>query len=459
MGSGGHSGLSTQHSGLVTLSPLSNRRSLLTVLGLTFGLAVTVGNIIGAGILRTPGDIAAQLPTFWPFISVWIIGGLYALLGANALAELGTRVPRSGGQYVFVRQALGDYAGLVVGWSDWVSTCGTIAAVSIVVGEYSIVLFPALRAVEVVALAVIAALTLVQWAGVKWGGVAQDLTSVLKAIAFLILIAACFWLGGRSPTAQAIEPLHEGSLLFAYIIALQAVIYTYDGWNAVIYFSEEVKDAGRNIPRSMFGGVASVIVIYLLLNIAFMRVVPLGSIAGSKLAAGVVAQYLFGHYGDTVLRALTIVALISAVNSNVLMAPRVLFALSRDGLFWHRATEVNEGGTPDVALLFSSLLGAVFVASGRFEQVIAVLAFFFVANYTLSFTSLFVLRRRQADAPYRAKGHPFTTALALIASVAFLIGAAISDTRNSVYALIVLALTVPVYLLVKWRPNTDSTRG
>src|SRR5881227_3510785 len=140
-----------------------------------------------------------------------------------------------------------------------------------------------------------------------------------------------------------------------------------------------------NIPRSMFGGVAGVIFIYLLLNLAFLRVVPLGSIAGSKLAAGVVAQTLFGPYGDTILRALTIVALISALNSNVLMAPRVLFAMSRDGLFWHRATEVNKGGTPDVALLFSSLLAAVFVRSGRVELVIAVLAFFFVANYTLSF--------------------------------------------------------------------------
>ena len=436
----------------------------MTVLGLTFGLAVTVGNIIGAGILRTPGDIAAQLPTFWPFLSVWIIGGLYALLGANALAELGTRVPRSGGQYVFVREALGDYAGLVVGWSDWVSTCGTTAAVSIVIGEYLIVLFPALRAVEVVALAVIAGLTLVQWAGVKWGGLAQDLTSFLKAIAFLILIAACFWLGGRNPAAHTIVPLREGSLLLAYIVALQAVIYTYDGWNAIVYFSEEVKEPERNIPRSMFGGVVTVIVIYLLLNVAFLRVVPLGSIAGSKLAAGVVAQSLFGPYGDPVLRALTIVALLSAVNSNVLMAPRVLFAMSRDGLFWHRATEVNKGGTPDVALLFSSLLAAVFVASGRFEQVIAVLAFFFVANYTLSFTSLFVFRRRLAvggwplaDGTYRAKGHPFTTALALIASAAFLIGAVVSDTRNSIYALIVLALTVPVYLLVK-RPTANGQR-
>jgi APA family basic amino acid/polyamine antiporter len=368
-------------------------------------------------------------------------------------------VPRSGGQYVFVREALGDYAGLVVGWSDWVSTCGTMAAVSIVVGEYAIVLFPALRAVEVVALAVLAALTLVQWVGVKWGGLAQDLTSVLKAIAFLILIAACFWLGARNPAAPAIEPLREGSLLLAYIVALQAVIYTYDGWNAIIYFSEEVKEAERNIPRSMFGGVATVIAIYLMLNISFLRVVPLGSIAGSKLAAGVVAQHLFGPYGDTVLRALTIVALISAVNSNVLMGPRVLYAMSRDGLFWRGAADVNKGGTPDVALLISSLLAAVFVVSGRFEQVIAVLAFFFVANYALSFTSLFVMRRREGSAPYRAKGHPFTTGLALVASVAFLIGAVISDTRNSLYALVVLALTVPVYFLLRWRPNTNSNRG
>jgi APA family basic amino acid/polyamine antiporter len=250
------------------------------------------------------------------------------------------------------------------------------------------------------------------------------------------------------------------------------VVYTYDGWTAIIYFSEEVKDPRRNIPRSMFGGVASVIVIYLLLNIAFLRVVPLGSIAGQNLAAGVVAHHLFGPYGDTVLRALTMIALLSAVNSNVLMAPRVPFAMARDGLFWRGATEVNKGGTPDVALLFSSLLAAVFVISGRFEQVIAVLAFFFVANYALSFISLFVLRRRDslavgrsplaeaasangqpstANEPYRAKGHPFTTALALLASIAFLVGAVVSDTRNSLWALVVLALTVPVYLLVKRR--------
>ena len=439
--------------------PGPTRHNLLTVLGLTFGLAVIVGNTIGAGILRTPGDIAAHLPSFWPFISVWIVGGLYALLGANALAELGTMVPKSGGQYVFVRHALGNYAGFVVGWSDWISTCGTTAAVSIVLGEYAVILFPELRAVEVIALAVLAALTVVQWFGVRWGGIMQDITSLLKALAFLILIAACFYLGHREPGATALEVMPEGSVLLAYILALQAVIYTYDGWTAVIYFSEEVKDSGRNIPRAMFGGVMAVMAIYLLLNIAFLRVVPLATLAGEKLAAGVVAQHLFRPHGDTILRALTIAALFSAVNSNVLMAPRVLFAMSRDRLFWRGAAEVNKGGTPDVSLLLSSLMAAAFIVSGRFDQVIAVLAFFFVANYTLSFISFFVLRSREPNAPrpFRAIGHPFTTGLALLASIAFLAGAVISDTRNSMYALIVLAVSFPIYLLVGRNKANDDT--
>lgn len=418
---------------------------------MTFGLAVTVGNMIGAGILRTPGDIAAQLPTFWLFLAVWVVGGLYALLGANALAELGTLVPQSGGQYVFVRRALGDYAGLVVGWSDWISTCGTTAAVSIVVGEYMLVLFPHLRGIEPIALAVIAILTVIQWFGVRWGGWTQDATSLLKALAFLFLIGACFYFGTRHPTEASIETEREGSMAIAFILALQAVIYTYDGWTAVIYFSEEVKDSGRNIPRAMFGGVLAVMAIYLLVNVAFLRVVPLGSLAGQKMAAGVVAHHLFGAYGDPILRVIMIVSLLSAVNSNVLMAPRVLFAMSRDQLFWRGAAEVNKGGTPDIALLISSFLAAVFVVSGKFEQVIAILAFFFVANYALSFTSLFAMRRSAPDAPrpFRAIGHPFTTALALLASVAFLIGAVISDTRNSLYAVGVLVLTIPLYLLVR----------
>ena len=431
-----------------------SRGHLLAVLGVGFGLAVTIGNAVGAGILRTPGVIASHLQTFWLFLSVWVVGALYAFLGANALSELGTLVPRSGGQYVFVRRGLGDYPGFIVGWSDWISTCGTTAAVAIVVGEYTLGLFPAVRTAHVVALVVVAVFTLVQWLGVRGGAAVQNVTSLVKAVALVLFIMACFALGVRSPAAPTVAIADfEGSLFVAFILALQSVIYTYDGWSAVIYFSEEVKDYGRSIPRAMFSSLAVITVLYLLINVAFLCVVSLPTIAGSNFAAGVVIEHLFGVTGQVALRALVVLVLLSAVSANTLMAPRVVYAMSKDGLFWRGAREVNPGGTPDIALLLSSLLAALFIITNTFETVIAKLAFFFVANYALSFITLFVLRRREPDAPrpYRAWGHPYTTGLALLASIVFLAGAVISDLRSSLWSLGLLFLSVPVYLLARRR--------
>jgi basic amino acid/polyamine antiporter, APA family len=436
----------------MTVHATRSRGHLLAVLGVGFGLAVTIGNAVGAGILRTPGVIAGQLQTFWPFMLVWVVGGVYALLGANALSELGTMIPRSGGQYVFVRRGLGNYAGFVVGWSDWISTCGTTAAVAIVVGEYSVGLFPEVRTQHVVALVVVAGFTLVQWLGVRAGSAVQGLTSTVKGLALLLFVVICFWLGPRLPWAgTAATTETELPLFVAFILALQSVIYTYDGWSAVIYFSEEVKDFGRSIPRAMLTSIVSIAALYLLINLAFLAVVSLPTIAGSNFAAGVVIERLFGASGSSILRALVVLVLLSAVSSNVLMAPRVLFAMASDGLFWRGAREVNKGGTPDVALLISSLLAAAFIVTGTFETVIAKLAFFFVANYALSFLTLFVLRAREpeADRPYRAWGHPFTTGIALAASVVFLIGAVASDPRSSLHAMGLLLLSVPMYLFMR----------
>jgi len=231
------------------------------------------------------------------------------------------------------------------------------------------------------------------------------------------------------------------------------VIYTYDGWSAPLYFTEEIRDYGKSLPRAMFGGLAAVTVIYILLNVAFAVAVPLPTLAGKTLAAATVAEHLFGGAADTILRSIMVVSLISAVNANVLMAPRVLFAMSSDGLFWRGATEVNKGGTPDVALLISSLVTAAFIITGTFNSVVAKLAFFFVANYTLSFVSLFVLRRRDPSAPrpYRAWGHPVTTAIALVASVLFLGLAVVDDSKNSIYTLAILAISLPLFAVIKSR--------
>ena len=441
----------------VTISNTQKRGRLLRVLGVGFGIAVIIGNTIGAGIFRAPGSVGLQLPHPWIFLGVWILGGLYALLGAVSLAELGAMLPKSGGQYVFARYALGEYAGFIVGWSDWISTCGSAAAVSLLIGKFAGALFPALsgddRAAAIATMIAIV-FAILQWGGIIWGSTTQNFTSLLKALAFLALIIAAFIFGGQGSltTSEQLSMPAGLGLITALVLSLQSVIYTYDGWNGVVYFSEEVENPGRDVPRAMFGGVLTIIVIYLLVNVALLYVLPISKIAGQDLAAGAAAQVIFGRHGNTIFLTLTILSMLSAINAYHLMATRVLFAISRDGLFAKKATEVNKGGTPTVALFTSAAVAVLFIVFGKtFDKVITVLAFFFVANYTLSFVSVFVLRRREPEKerPYRAWGYPWTTALALIGSVLFLVGAIASDTRNSVYALLLLAVSYPLFRLLK----------
>jgi APA family basic amino acid/polyamine antiporter len=432
-------------------------RGLVSILGVTFGLAVAIGNTIGAGILRTPGDVAGWLQTPWLFLGVWVVGACYAFLGANALAELGTMLPRSGAQYVYARHAFGDYAGFVVGWNDWISTCASTAAISIVIGESLAALVPAFSTGTVpLAMATVSVFTLLLLRSTKIGGRSQELTSLFKTVALAVFIVACFAFGGtaaatRAPNATATVAASGSSIFAGFVLSAQAVIYTYDGWSGPLYFSEELRDPGREIPQSMFGSLLAIAVIYLLINLAFMYALPVSAMAGSPLAAARVAEAIFGTRGDTVVRLVVIMALPSAVNACLLMSSRVLYGVSRDGIGPRVATRVNEGGTPTVSLLASAGVSLAFLATGTFQSVIAVAAFFFVADYALSFLAVFVLRRREPDAPrpYRAIGHPWTTGLVLIGSIAFLVSAVASDTKNSLWALGLLAVSYPAFLLTK----------
>jgi APA family basic amino acid/polyamine antiporter len=425
------------------------------VLGVGFGVSVAVGNTIGVGILRAPGEVAAQVPHAGVVLAVWAAGGVYALVGAAQIAELGTMFPRSGGQYVFTRHALGDYAGFLVGWSDWLSTCGTTAAVSIVAAEFSAMLAPSVAdRGPLLAMSWATAFAALQWRGIQWGRTVQNLTSAIKAVAFVAIAASGFLLGApEAGTIAGGAPPLDRALMFApLLLALQAVIYTYDGWTAPVYFSEEVADPGRAVPRALFAGVLAVAAIYLLLNLSLLWVLPVSAIAGEPFAAGVLAEQVFGRNGNAVLTAIVILAMPSAINAYHLMASRVLFAMARDGLFWRRAATVNPGGTPAVALLSSTVAALLFIlVGGTFTAVISVLAFFFVANYTLSFVSVFVLRWREPDRerPHRAWGYPLSTAVALGGSLAFLAGAVAADPRSSGLALVLLAASYPMFRLVR----------
>ncbi|OLD81453.1 MAG: hypothetical protein AUF67_08055 [Acidobacteria bacterium 13_1_20CM_58_21] len=433
-----------------------------------FGMAAAIGNTIAAGIVRTPGDVARLLPNAWMFLGVWVLGGLYAFSGASSMAELGAAIPRSGGQYNFSRRALGDYAGFIVGWSDWLSTCGTAAAVAIVIAEYSGALFPVLtgnltflghmRIELIVAVFVILGFFVLQWRGIRWGSGAQLSTAALKTGAFLILVMACFLLGGpahraaQQSTTSSLALPSGWPLIVAIMLGLQGVIYTVDGWDGIIYFGEEVRNPGRDIPRAIFGSVFSIMGIYLSLNLVALYILPMNEISGNNFVLGTVADRIFGKLGDPIIRSIMVISMLSCLNANQLFCSRTLYTMSCDGLFFRRAARVNPGGTPVMALFLSTVVGVLFLLTGTFERVIAMLSFFFVANYALSYASLFVLRKREPEMvrPYRAWGYPWMAGIALVASVLFLAGSILTDQKNAPWALATLVLSYPVFRVLKW---------
>jgi APA family basic amino acid/polyamine antiporter len=453
-----------------TAHPRKPKGKLLQVLGVGFGIAVAVGNTISAGIVRTPGRIAARLPNHWLFFSVWFGGALYALVSAFQLAELGAAIPKSGGQYNFSRRAIGDFAGFVVGWSDWLSTAGTTGLVGIVIGEYMARLFPAFDGVlkiKITAVSVIVLFALLQWKSISMGSKVQNTTTVLKGLAFFVIVVACFTLGGHlrhaaevAPLAQAAAPIVipvGAALLTALLFGIQATIYTYDGWDGVIYFGDEIKNPGHLVPRAIFASLFSIVFIYLLVNAAVLYVLPMNEIAGNNFSLGLAAERVLGRHGDFIFRSIMVLALLSSINALHLMGARVIYAMSRDGLFFRAVSRVNKGGTPTVGLLLSAIVGVAF-AIFSFERVIAMLAFFFVTNYLLSFASLFLLRRREPSMarPYRAWGYPWTTALALLGSIGFLVEAVREDRTNSLLTLVALACSYPAYRVLKMVSRGDS---
>ena len=427
-------------------------------LGVWFGIAVGVGGMIGAGILRAPADVAARLPSPGLFLGAWVLGGIYALLGANAIAELATIRPRSGGQYVFVREALGPYAGFIVGWNDWLSSAASVSAVAIVASEAIAALVPALGGqVLVIALFGVVVTTVVLVRGIRESDRAQRWTSVVKAVALLVLIVACFtWRALHRMPAATVAPLAIPSglaLLAAMAAALQGVIFAYDGWTGIVYYSGEVVDPGRQIPRALAGGLVSTMVLYLLINAAFLAVLPLSGIAASPLAAAGAASVVFGSNGGMVVQIIIAVALPSALVANALNASRVIFAMGEDRLAPAWCARVNRGGTPDAALLVTALVAALFLLTGTFERLIAICTFLFVASYALSFTSVFVLRHREPDTPrpYRAWGHPWTTAAVLAGSVAFLGATLAADPRGAAVVAGLLVVSYPAFRFITRR--------
>ncbi len=411
-------------------------QGLLSVLGVGFGLAGAVGGTIGAGILRTPGLVAEQLPAPELVLAIWVAGGLYALLGAICVAELASCLPRAGGWYVYAEAAFGRRTGFLVGWSDWIAHCIGLAWIVTTLGDYLRDLLP--LSSPAIALLILAVFTGIQCPGVRSGGASQEVLSLIKALAFLALVVACFALPLPARIEAPASFIPPGSpLLVPVVLALQAVITTYDGWACPIYFAEEFNEPAQALPRSLIGGVLAVAVLYLLINAALLHVLPIPVLAESNLPAAEAARLLVGERGGQVITAVALVALLGVTNTVVMAAPRILFGLGRDGFLPVGVAEVNSGGTPLTALLITVGSTGLLVLSGSFERLLGMGAFLYVCLPLSGLIALLVLRRSQPDLerPFRCWGYPLTPVVVGGVSLMFLAAALWSDTVNSLLAL------------------------
>jgi APA family basic amino acid/polyamine antiporter len=413
---------------------------LRRILGVGFGLAVIVGSTLGIGILRAPGLVAGQISKPSIILGLWLVGGLYTLLGAVCLAELGTMLPQAGGYYVYARRTFGDSVGFAVGWTDWLTYCAVLGYVSIAIGEFSAVLLPSLSGlVKIIAVAALVGLVALQAAGVRVSSRFQEVTTAVKFVAFLAVVLAALAFAPASSAAAA--PAAPAPSLVGVVVALQSVVITYGGWQSALYFTEEDRDPDRNLPRSMIAGVASVIVVYLLVNLALLSVLPVADLARSTLPAADAAQILLGSRGRQVITVLSLLSLPPLLNAIMMIGTRILFAMGRDGLLWRRAAQVTAAGAPMAATLVTTAVAVVLIVTGTFQKLVAIASFFLVLNYSVCCLALVVLRRREPERvrPFRAWGYPWSAGIVLVGAAAFLAGAAVGDTVNAAAALALLA--------------------
>ena len=410
-------------------------RELVRVLGLIFGLAAVVGGAVGQGILLTPGIIAAAVPNPELILLLWAAGAAIAAINAIPFAELGTSIPQAGGPYVFVRRAFGPTAGIVVGWSDWLNNVSSQAFMSVVVAEFLHRLgwgmgFP----VGVVAPAVVVLFFALNWTNTRLCGSSQSIGSILKGSALLVLVTILYFVPARHMTAPAADhaaPVVIG--LGAIIIALRAVQNTYDGWNNGIYFCEEMHDPERHIPRALFGGIALVAGLYLLINAAMLHVLTPQAMAHSTFAAADALGAVLGPWANTLLTVFGVVSVAAILNLNVMFGPRIALAMARDRVLPASLAIVSPGGSPRVALIATTAGAIVLAATGSYEQLIAFnVALGILGNFFVDFAALRLRRTEPALArPWRAPFYPYSILIAAAINAALLAAVIYEDPVHS----------------------------
>ena len=434
---------------------------LARVLGLRDLTLLTIGSVIGSGIFLVPGEVLGHTDKkVGPAMLVWLVGGVLSLLGALTYGELSAVNPKAGGIYVHLRDCFGPLPAFLFGWALFFAmNGGTIATLAVAFSTTLSQIIPLSFAMsKVVALAMIAVLTLVNIKGTRESADLQNWTTAIKAGAILLMSVVLFVFGREySSSGQALWPdAFSGSVASGFGLAMIGVLWAYEGWQYVTFSAGEVINPQRNYPRALFVGTAILIAIYLIANLAYLAALGPAGVAGSSSVA---AESLTTVANPTAAKLIAITILISvfsAANSNVLTCPRVYYAMASDGLFFSKLAEVHPRfGTPAIAIVAGSLWASVLALAGNFTQLLTYVIFCGWIFYGLAAATIFVYRKRipASELTYRVPGYPWTPLLFIIAALVLVVNTLVNNLQTApgrtLMALGVIALGLPAYFI--WR--------
>jgi APA family basic amino acid/polyamine antiporter len=427
------------------------KTELPRALGLVDALSIVIGCVIGAGVFLVPNLIAQNLSSAAWILGIWIFAGVVSFFGALACAELGAAMPSTGGQYVFIREAFGPLAGFLCGWTNFLISRGAQSAwLAVVLSIYISYFHPfGPLASKAIAVAAIALFTFVNYRGVSLGALVQKSFAAAKLIGILVIVGSAF-LFGHAAAAPAATPAPVTFSSFG--VALIACLLAYDGWVQMSFVAGEIKNPRRNILFALGFGIAAVIAVYLLANMAYLRVLSIPEIAASTLVGADAAERVLGPVGGTLVSTIILLSIIGSLNGAILTCPRVYFAQAQDGLFFRRFGEVHPRyKTPAFAILAQGVWAIVLIVSGSYETLIDYAMFAIWLSYVFMIAGVLVLRRTQPDLPrpYKMWGYPVTPLLFLGVALWFLGNMLVTRPIPSLAGLGLIAAGVPVYFV--WR--------
>jgi APA family basic amino acid/polyamine antiporter len=419
-------------------------------LGVVSLTALLVGVTIGSGIFRVPRTVAGQIESIGGMAMVWIVGALVSLAGALPLVAVTTALPRSGGAYVFIRESYGRLLAFLYGWFKMLVTGpASIAALALIFAEYARAFAPLSDTqVHLIAAALVVVLTATNLAGVPWGVALQNASTVAKVGALAVLAVLIFAFATPPHGAFAQPVVWSGMSARTFWTALIAVLFTYTGWVEFTYMAGEVKDPVRTYPRALLAGMAIVVVTYLVINAAYLYVLPIPVIAKSSLVAATAAAGPLGSRGATFVAVLVMVSTIGGLNGSIMSNPRVWYAMANDGLFFRSVSAVHaRRGTPHIALLLNMCLGLTGVFTRTFEQLARIFVLGRWPFITLAVATVFVIPRRKPElaALCRAWGYPVVPAAFILFSVAMLVSEIARRPGDMIPSLVIIAVGVVVY--------------